>query len=107
MQALLINNDAAALPQVWRGVQVTPYRVAGRNTKGLHPWLADMETKLLRADACWRTMRGLREAGFKPDAVIAHPGWGEPLFAKQVWPETRLGLYAEFFYRQQGGRHGV
>jgi glycosyltransferase involved in cell wall biosynthesis len=104
--ALMIQSGAAVSPQNWQGVQVLPYRVEAKNTPGLHPWLTDMETKLLRADACWRAMRALRDAGWVPDAVIAHPGWGEPLFVKQVWPDTRLGVYAEFFYRLHGADVG-
>lgn len=92
--------------QNWRGVRVVPYKLAGRNTLGLHPWLQDMETKTLRAEACWRAMRALRAQGFVPDAVIGHPGWGEPLFVKQVWPQTKLGLYAELFYRADGADVG-
>jgi glycosyltransferase involved in cell wall biosynthesis len=41
-----------------------------------------------------------------PDVIVGHPGWGEPLFAKQVWPETRLGLYAKFFYQLNGADVG-
>lgn len=104
--ALMIQSGAAVSPQNWQGVQVLPYRVEAKNTPGLHPWLTDMETKLLRADACWRAMRALRDAGWVPDAVLAHPGWGEPLFVKQVWPDTRLGVYAEFFYRLHGADVG-
>ncbi len=33
---------------------------------------------------------------------MAHPGWGESLFLKEVWPDARLGIYCEFFY----GTHG-
>ena len=95
-----------AIEQTWRGVQVLPYKVAGRNTPGLHPWLLDMETKMLRAEACWRAMLLLKAQGFNPDVVIGHPGWGEPLFVKQVWPHCKLGLYAEFFYRADGADMG-
>lgn len=41
-----------------------------------------------------------------PDAIVAHPGWGEAMFLKQVWPKARLGLYAEFFYRSEGSDVG-
>ncbi|MEX1166857.1 MAG: glycosyl transferase family 1, partial [Hydrogenophaga sp.] len=104
----IVSEATGPLPavQVWRGVQVVSYSVAGRNTRGLHPWLQDMETKTLRAEACWRAMRALQAQGFEPDVVIGHPGWGEPLFVKQVWPETKLGLYAEFFYRADGADMG-
>jgi glycosyltransferase involved in cell wall biosynthesis len=48
----------------------------------------------------------LREAGFVPDVIVAHPGWGESLFLKHVWPEAKLGIYCEFFYRSEGADVG-
>lgn len=94
------------LPVRWRGVDLHHYRLAGRPAQGLHPWLVDLETKLLRGQACLAAMCGLAGQGFVPDVVLAHPGWGESLFVKDVWPQTRLLLYAEFFYRAQGADVG-
>jgi glycosyltransferase involved in cell wall biosynthesis len=34
-----------------------------------------------------------------PDVIIGHSGWGETLFLKEVWPEAKLIIYAEFYYR--------
>lgn len=51
-------------------------------------------------------MRSIKAQGFEPDLVLAHPGWGEPLFTKRVWPDTKLALYAEFFYQAQGADVG-
>jgi len=48
----------------------------------------------------------LRRAGFVPDVVFAHIGWGEALFLKDVFPEARILLYCEFFYRPRGGDLG-
>jgi glycosyltransferase involved in cell wall biosynthesis len=44
----------------------------------------------------------LRQAGFKPDVIGAHIGWGEALFLKDVFPAAKLLLYCEFFYRSRG-----
>jgi len=44
----------------------------------------------------------LKQAGFKPDVIGAHIGWGEALFLKDVFPEAKLLLYCEFFYRPRG-----
>lgn len=87
---------------VWQGVEIRQYQVLGRNGLHVHPWLRDMETKTLRAEACWRAARELRSTGLVPDAIVAHPGWGEALFLKQVWPTAKLGLYAEMYYRAAG-----
>ena len=48
----------------------------------------------------------LRRAGFVPEVVFAHIGWGEALFLKDVFPEAQIILYCEFFYRSRGGDLG-
>jgi len=68
------------------------------------------EASLLRATQRGRTLAaaaaGLRRAGFRPDVIFAHIGWGEALFLKDVFPEARLLLYSEFFYRPRGADTG-
>jgi glycosyltransferase involved in cell wall biosynthesis len=90
----------------WHGVRVMPYAVARGTSPTVHPWVADFETKVIRAEAAFRAMLALKAQGFAPDAVIAHPGWGESLFVKEVWPATKLGIYAEFFYHPHGADVG-
>ena len=47
--------------------------------------------------------RQLREAhGYVPDVIFGHPGWGETLYLREVWPEARLLVYAELMYRSTG-----
>ena len=48
----------------------------------------------------------LRRQGFRPDVIFAHIGWGEALFLKEIFPDARVLLYNEFFYRSQGGDVG-
>ena len=100
--ALAIRKE----PVTWQGVSVVPYQPARGTTPNVHPWVSDFETKTIRGDACMRAMLKLKAQGFTPDAVIAHPGWGESLFVKDVWPDTRLGIYCEFFYHAQGADVG-
>ncbi|WP_435230285.1 glycosyltransferase family 4 protein [Pseudopelagicola sp. nBUS_20] len=89
-------------PTNWNGVRVLPYSVQGRAAKGLHPWLIDFETKLLRGESCYLAARKLREQGFMPDIIVAHPGWGESMFLRDLWPEARIGLYYELYYSNKG-----
>ena len=42
---------------------------------------------------------GLRAEGYVPDVIFGHSGWGETLFLKEIWPEAKLLIYAEFYYR--------
>ena len=95
-------NDCPPL----HGVTLVRYAVAGRPGQGTHRWLADLEVKTLRGEAAWKAAVKLREEGFVPDVIVAHPGWGESLFLQQVWPQARLGIYCEFFYQAEGADTG-
>ncbi|WP_425098120.1 glycosyltransferase [Tropicibacter sp. S64] len=85
-------------PQTWKGVRIIPYAVKGSSTQGIHPWLSDFETKLLRGTSCYQGALGLKAQGFEPDVICAHHGWGESMFLKDVWPQARLGLYCELYH---------
>lgn len=90
----------------WQGVKLVPYAASRGTTPNVHPWVSDFETKTIRGEACFRAALKLREQGFIPDVIIAHPGWGESLFLKDVWPKARLGIYGEFFYHPEGADVG-
>ena len=85
-------------PTKWQGVQIIPYKINGRSSRDIHPWLADFETKLLRGHSCYNAAKALKAQGFEPDMILAHHGWGESLFLKDVWPGARLGLYCELYH---------
>jgi len=90
------------VPTLFDGVELIPYSTARVTTPQIHPWVTDFETKTIRGEACFRAALKLREEGFSPDVIVAHPGWGESLFLKDVWPRARLGIYCEFFYNSEG-----
>lgn len=92
-------------PTNWRGVRVLPYAIK-RDQQSAHPWLRDLDTKVIRAEACMMAARDLKDRGFTPDVIVAHPGWGEAMFLRDVWPDARIGLYYELFYEEQAGDVG-
>ena len=85
-------------PANWNGVRILPYKLPKRDGQRLHPWLVDLDTKVTRGDACYRAARQLKEKGFEPDLILAHPGWGESMFLRDVWPQTRLAIYCELYH---------
>lgn len=96
--ALTMRTD---LPTNWQGIRVVPYRGKRNSQPEIHPWVRDFESKVIRGEACFRAALALRNEGFVPDVIIAHPGWGESLFLQDVWPTAKLGLYCEYFYHLQ------
>lgn len=93
-------------PMSWKGVQILPYQINRKPGAGMHPWLVDLNTKVLRAEACMHAALKLKESGFNPDVIVAHPGWGESLFLRDVWPDARIGLYYELYYQSDAGDSG-
>ena len=53
-----------------------------------------------------RAAMQMRQQGYIPDVIFGHSGWGETLFLKEVWPEAKLIVYAEFYYRGRGADVG-
>ncbi len=67
-----------------------------------HPYLRRAETSVRRGQAVARACLALQREGFEPDLVIGHPGWGETMFLRDVFPRTPLLSYCELFYRPDG-----
>lgn len=86
----------------WRGVRLCAYEVGRYNAPGIHPWLLNLESKVIRGEACFKAALEMKRQGYRPDVIIAHPGWGESLFLDEVWPDARIGIYCELFYQVQG-----
>lgn len=72
------------------------------NAQGVHRWAAEFESKMIRAEACANACRRLKSQGFEPEVILAHPGWGEPLLVKSIFPKAKLVCLMEFFYRSRG-----
>lgn len=96
--ALCINAPAYPTP----GVSVVRYKPQRGSSKDIHPLVVDFETKLIRGEAAASAAVQIKERGFNPDLIIVHPGWGEHLFLKDVWPKARVLMFLEFFYQPEG-----
>ncbi|MBT9383994.1 glycosyltransferase [Pseudooceanicola sp. CBS1P-1] len=98
VMALTLRVDR---PTLWQGVQILPYALPGGRAQSCHPWVLDLDSQVTRAEACWRAARTLRDQGYAPDVILAHPGWGESLFLADLWPAARLLLYCELYHRPE------
>lgn len=95
--ALAINRQPPT-----ENVKVVYYEPKRSSSQNVHPWVSDIETKVIRGEAAALAAAQLKQQGFQPDVICAHPGWGEALFLKDVWPDARLLSFIEFYYEAQG-----
>lgn len=97
--ALTMRKD---VPNLHPRLRIARYATKRGTSKQIHPWVADFETKVIRAEAAMQAAVAMKKQGFTPDVVVAHPGWGESLFLRDVWPQVKLGIYSEFYYSADG-----
>ena len=92
------ENPAPAIP----GVQHIRYNAPREGGDQTHPYLRRIEGQVRRAQEVARAALALKRAGFVPDVIEAHLGWGEAGYLRDVFPTSRILLYCEFFYRAHG-----
>ncbi|MEH3086242.1 MAG: glycosyltransferase [Xylophilus ampelinus] len=85
---------------------LTRYRLVREPAPSQHHYLRQMERAVLHGQAAIRAMLAMKADGFRPDAVLAHPGWGETLYIRGVFPEARLIHLAEWYYATAGADVG-
>lgn len=71
-----------------------------------HPFLTSTEHFTYRGERVAQVLVDLKKQGFTPDVICSHPGWGESLYIKDVYPDARLINYCEFFYHARGRDFG-
>lgn len=102
-EVVFLTQSSAPPP---RGVRAVRYRRRREPAASTHHYLQSTEAAILNAQAVARACEALKSRGFVPDAALAHPGWGEGLYLKDVLPNTRLVDYCEFFLRAEGADVG-
>jgi glycosyltransferase involved in cell wall biosynthesis len=84
------------------GVRALRYSTGDMDVSSSHPFARRFDMECRRAEQVLYSLSSLRASGFVPDVVVAHPGWGEALPLRTVFPKTRIVAYCEFFYGLEG-----
>ncbi len=84
------------------GVKLKKYALGTSDLAGTHPFARRFDLECQRAEQVLYALSSLVSSGFTPDVILAHPGWGETLPLRIMFPKARLLLYCEFFYSDQG-----
>ena len=102
VEVLAIGREQApGLPGV-RLLRYKPHRKASAQT---HPYVRTFEDGVLHGQQVLRLLLDLKGKGYRPDVVVAHPGWGEPVCEGGL-PSARLIHFCEYYYQARGADAG-
>ena len=93
--SLVTNKQLAPIKRVG----YTPHREA---RKDIHPALHYTETSVLRGQAVYKAFMPMKAKGWKPDIILAHSGFGDGIFLKDLWPQAKYMPYFEWYYHAYG-----
>jgi glycosyltransferase involved in cell wall biosynthesis len=88
------------------GIATVRWRRSRGTTAGIFEPATRSEIDLIRARAAADGALQLQAAGFEPDLIIGHPGWGEMALLREVFPSVRQIQVGEFYYRSRGADVG-
>lgn len=88
------------------GIETLTYDLHRSVAKQTHHYVKPLENGVLYGQAVARVLLKLKSEKFYPHIVVAHPGWGEALFVKDVFPAAKLISFFEFFYHAKGADVG-
>jgi glycosyltransferase involved in cell wall biosynthesis len=99
VEVFAIGRDTARGLSGVRLLRYKPHRTANAGT---HPYARTFEDAVLHGQEVLRLLLDLKRKGYRPDVIVAHPGWGETLYAKEAFPDTKLIHFCEFYYHSHG-----
>lgn len=88
--------------RVFPRVKFHVYEVAELPAEQIPPELWTTSNAMRRGRAVALCLQNLRETGFRPDVIYGHPGWGDMLHVRDVFPEARVVNYCEFYFNREG-----
>ena len=91
-----------ANPNAIAGVRRVLYQTPKPNQEQVHQVARDFDLAARRAEVVAGMAGNLRRLGFVPDIIIGHHGWGEMLDIRDVFPDSPVLGYFEFYYAPDG-----
>lgn len=98
----ITKHKTAEIPGVTRMTYAMP---KAPETKP-HRYLVTAENAIRQGQQVWRVAFQLKQQGFAPKVIVCHPGWGDALFLKDLFPEAKLLAFCEYYYRARGADVG-
>jgi glycosyltransferase involved in cell wall biosynthesis len=84
------------------GVPMAMWKSDRGSTKNIFRPATRAEADFIRGRAALDAAQKLKDSGFNPELIIGHPGWGETIYLKMIWPKAKVILFGEYYYHAEG-----
>jgi len=84
------------------GIKKILYAPKRKPNQETHHYIKEFEERVLEGQAAYEACLEARNAGFYPDLIFGHAGWGSTLFLKDLFPRAKMALNFEWFYKGRG-----
>lgn len=95
-----------AQDQCFPGVRVLSYEAPNPASNDCHPYVRGLESAVRRGQQVANFLMELKLRGYEPEAIYVHPGWGDGLFLKDIFPNALVIGLLEYFYSPRGADVG-
>ncbi|NYE30616.1 glycosyltransferase involved in cell wall biosynthesis [Rhodanobacter sp. K2T2] len=92
----------ANFPKALPNVQFHVYEITEISREQVPVELWTTTQSMRRGRAVALCLQNVRDSGFRPDVIYGHPGWGEMLHVKDIFPDARIVNYCEFYFNREG-----
>ena len=99
--AFITNNENRQAANIIK----VQYKLKREVPADCHRYLRFFEESVIHGQSTAEAALALKEKGFIPDVIFGHT-WGNTLFMKDVFPDSKLLCYFEWFYNAKGGDIG-
>lgn len=101
----VVHGSRVSAMKSIEGVTKARYQVSESEPEHIHPFARRFDENIRHAQAVLELAQGLKAKGFVPDLVYAYGGWGPAHFMKDIFPDSKLACYFEWFLNVHGAEY--
>jgi glycosyltransferase involved in cell wall biosynthesis len=87
-------------------VELIAYPAPAKTAEELHPYTRSFNEAVRRGEQVVTTLTQYKLKGLEPDVIFTHPGWGDALFLRDIFPGAKVVGLFEYYYHARGGDLG-
>lgn len=88
------------------GIELLSYPSSEPADDKVHPYVRNLDAAVRRGREAVKVLLAEKRKGFEPQVIYVHPGWGDGLFLRDIFPNAVIIGLLEYFYHAHGADVG-